>query len=195
MLSIWELGAQTPLLGDVLRRIRGSASGQPGPLSPVPGSLPRPKCPPRSHVPPTAHACLTCDVELLVGDLGFQVDAPPLLRVVHAAEAGDVDHTLLVHVHVTGCESRQQRVRLGRRMHTSTTPSVFWFKNRRENELPANLMLCDNASGDIKNCSQMSLPARLPVSDKILKILAPQSARLNCSKTPPARSSLGVSGI
>ena len=50
-------------------------------------------------------ACLTSDVELLISDLSLQVDPAPLLRVVHPAEAGDIYYTLLVHVHITGCES------------------------------------------------------------------------------------------
>lgn len=43
-------------------------------------------------------------MELFVGDLSLQVDPPPLLCVVHPTEARDVYHTLLVHIHVTGCE-------------------------------------------------------------------------------------------
>lgn len=41
-------------------------------------------------------------MELFIGDLSLQVDPAPLLCVVHPTEAGDIDHTLLVHVHITG---------------------------------------------------------------------------------------------
>lgn len=51
--------------------------------------------------------CLTRDMELLIGDLGLQVNPPPLLCVIHSAEAWDVDDALLVNVHVAGCESEK----------------------------------------------------------------------------------------
>lgn len=47
---------------------------------------------------------LTCDMQLLLSDLRLQVDATPLLSMVHAAQTGHVDDTLFVHVHVTGCK-------------------------------------------------------------------------------------------
>lgn len=98
-----------------------------------------------------AQACLTSDMELFIGDLGLQVDPAPLLCVVHPAEAGDVDHTLLVHVHITGCESRKQRVRLGIWAQTIAA-SVFCWTSISENELSSNLILCYNVFGDTKNC-------------------------------------------
>lgn len=64
-------------------------------------------------------------MELLVGDLGLQVDAAPLLGVVHPTEAGDVDHTLLVHIHIAGCGPRKQRVRLGIWAQTTTSLGVL----------------------------------------------------------------------
>lgn len=94
-------------------------------------------------------ACLTGDVELLVGDLRLQVDAAPLLRVVHPAEAGHVDHALFVHVHVAGCEPGKRRVRLCRRARASP---VLWCASTSENELPSNSMLRYNVFGDTKNC-------------------------------------------
>lgn len=85
----------------------------------------------RSTTPLTpVRDCLTCDVELFLGDLGLQVDPAPLLRVVHPAEAGDVYHALLVHVHITGCESREQRVRLGV-WPGNIPPSVFWLHEQK----------------------------------------------------------------
>lgn len=97
-------------------------------------------------------ACLTCDVELFVGDLGLQVDPPPLLCVVHPAEAGDVYYALLVHVHVAGCGIERAKSEAG---HTDTNhcfPQCLGRKSTSGNELLSNLMLCYNVSGDIENC-------------------------------------------
>lgn len=90
-------------------------------------------------------------MELFIGDLSLQVDPAPLLCVVHPTEAGDIDHTLLVHVHITGCESRKQRVRLDIWAQTITS-SVFCCMSTSENELPSNSILCYNVFGDTKNC-------------------------------------------
>ena len=70
--------------------------------------------------------CLTCDVELFISDLSLQVDPAPLLGVVHPTEAGDVYDTLLVHIHVAGCGSTKQRLRLGIWTRTIAS-SVFWL--------------------------------------------------------------------
>lgn len=40
-------------------------------------------------------------------DVGLDIDAAAALRVVSAAQAGDVHHTALVHVHHAGCEGRE----------------------------------------------------------------------------------------
>lgn len=51
-------------------------------------------------------------MEFLISDLSLQVNPPPLLCVIHSTEAGDIYYTLLVNIHVAGCELRKQRVRL-----------------------------------------------------------------------------------
>lgn len=40
--------------------------------------------------------------------MGLDIDAAAAFRVVSAAEAGDIHHAALVHVHHTGCEGRER---------------------------------------------------------------------------------------
>lgn len=94
-------------------RIQEAGAREPAALRPArPRGRPPLVCRPAGGPAAPPGRCLTCDVQLLIRDLGLQVDTAPLLRVVHPTEAGHVDHTLLVHVHVTGCEARKHSVRL-----------------------------------------------------------------------------------
>lgn len=52
----------------------------------------------------------TNDDENLPVDVRLDIDAAAALRVVSAAEAGDIHHAALVHVHHTGCEGREREV-------------------------------------------------------------------------------------
>lgn len=123
-----------------------------------------------AHLPPPG-AGLTCDVELLIGDLRLQVDPAPLLRVVHPAEAGHVDHTLLVHVHVAGCERRERRVSeagqmdpkqpllrvlVGGAQVKTRHPLTRYFVTM----LLATWILCYNVVGHMESWEQMSLTAQ-----------------------------------
>lgn len=89
-------------------------------------------------------------MELLIGDLSLQVNPPSLLGMIHSTEAGDIDHTLLVDIHVTGCGERRRRVRVA--ICSVITASVLCCRSRSENELSPNLILCYHVFGDIKNC-------------------------------------------
>lgn len=46
---------------------------------------------------------LTCNFQFVTSDFSLQINPSSLLCVVHATEAWDIYHTLLVNVHVTGC--------------------------------------------------------------------------------------------
>lgn len=123
-----------------------------------------------THLPPPG-AGLTCDVELLVRDLRLQVDAAPLLSVVHPAEAGHVDHTLLVHIHVAGCESRKRRVSEAGQMdpdHPSLRVLVGGARVKTSHPLTrysvtlllVTRILCCNVVGHTESWEQMSLAAQ-----------------------------------
>lgn len=73
-------------------------------------------------------------MELLISDLGLQINPPPLFCMIHSTEARDVDHALLVNIHVAGCESKKPRVRLPIWAHI--TASMFWYLSRSGNGSP-----------------------------------------------------------
>lgn len=93
--------------------------------------------------------CLTRDVELFIGDLSLQINPPPLLCVIHSAEARDVDHTLLVNIHVAGCESKKQRGKVGH-MGSHHCLRVLLSEQTWGWFFP-NVILCYNVFGDM-NC-------------------------------------------
>lgn len=91
-------------------------------------------------------------MELFIGDLSLQVDPPPLLCVVHPTEARDVYYTLLVHIHIAGCEIKRAESEAGHMDSNHRFLSVLVVQSTSENELPSNLILRYNVFGDIKNC-------------------------------------------
>lgn len=52
----------------------------------------------------------TCNVQSVHVDFNLEEEATPALRVVGPTQARHVDHTLLVHVHVAGCNENTQVV-------------------------------------------------------------------------------------
>lgn len=102
--------------GTVMRQGReGWGAGSRSPL-PAPPALP---IPPPAFSPPThrstrgasagAPAPPTDDDEDFPLNVGLDVDTAAALRVVGAAQAGDVHHAALVHVHHAGCEGGEER--------------------------------------------------------------------------------------
>ena len=89
-------------------------------------------------------------MQLFIRDLGLQVDAAPLFRVVHPAEAGHVDHALLVHVHVAGCESRRQRVSWW--VAGKHPQPVFWLREQKWKSAALSLDTLLWGVADIKHC-------------------------------------------
>lgn len=78
-------------------------------------------------------------MELFVGDLRLQVDAPPLLCVVHPTEAGDVDDALFVHIHVTGCEIQKAENEAGHMDANHHFLSVLVVRTQAKTSCPLQL--------------------------------------------------------
>lgn len=48
----------------------------------------------------------TCYFQFVTSDFSLQINPSPFLSVIHATEARDVYHTLLMHIHITSCGYR-----------------------------------------------------------------------------------------
>lgn len=67
----------------------------------------------------------TCNFQFVTSDFSLQINPSSLLCVVHATEAWDVYHTLLVNVHVTGCGHKN-----GSDTHEKL--KIYWKFNKSE---------------------------------------------------------------
>lgn len=139
-------------------------------------ALPRP---PPASLPTTAWTCSagtrapvppTDNDEDFPLDVGLDVDATAALRVVSAAQAGDVHHAALVHVHHAGCEGRGARLRLGliRRAPPTPPPRPRWTEGRWDpSVLPEAAACMQSPHPTCPKCCWIGLRASIPSSRRL----------------------------
>lgn len=74
----------------------------------------------------------TCYFQFVTSDFSLQINPSPFLSVIHATEARDVYHTLLMHIHITRCGYRS--------VSDSCEKLIIWFHSKHWAEWKLRLL-------------------------------------------------------